>query len=207
MSGIYEIRNKLNSHRYIGSSIDICKRFMSHKYSLWNNNHKSIKLQRAWNKYGEQHFEFNILELCEPIKDTLLFIEQKYLDLKPEYNILYVAGSSLGCICSEVTKLKISVSKKGKRGICRLTNEELIKVRKKQSISALNSYRVKNMKKAIIMLDKKTKQPLKEFESAVEAAVFLGNRNKQVNISLVALGKRKSASGYKWVFKNNNYVV
>ena len=31
MSGIYEIRNVLNNHRYIGSSVDIKKRWRDHK--------------------------------------------------------------------------------------------------------------------------------------------------------------------------------
>lgn len=49
------------------------------------NKHHSIKLQRAWNKHGEQNFEFEILELVLP--DILLDIENKYLKkLKPFYN-------------------------------------------------------------------------------------------------------------------------
>jgi group I intron endonuclease len=207
ISGVYEIKNTLNNHRYVGSSVNILKRFMSHKYSLWNGKHRSIKLQRAWDKYGEEHFEFNILETCESIKDTLLFIEQKYLDLKPEYNILYIAGSSLGCICSEETKLKISSSKKGKKPKSRLSEEELKLVRERQSVSALKSNRVKKMRKAIIMLDKLTNEELKEFDSAVQAAIFLGSRNKQTNISSSACKKRDCASGYKWKFKNTKDVV
>ena len=48
---------------------------------------------------------------------------------------------------------------------------------------------------------KRTKR-IKEFDSALSAAYFLGRRNKQVNISMVVRGERKTAFGYKWKFKN-----
>jgi NUMOD1 domain-containing protein/NUMOD3 motif-containing protein len=42
-------------------------------------------------------------------------LEQKYIDkLKPEYNILTIAGSNRGHKLSEETKLKMSIAKKGK---------------------------------------------------------------------------------------------
>lgn len=46
-------------------------------------------------KYGYNKFSLDILEYCEP--SLLIKREQYYLDtLKPEYNILKIAGSSLG---------------------------------------------------------------------------------------------------------------
>ena len=49
-------------------------------------------MQRAYDKYGEYNFEVNILEICSPVRDTLLYLEQKYLDLNPEYNISKTAS-------------------------------------------------------------------------------------------------------------------
>lgn len=207
MSGVYEIKNILNDKRYVGSSIDIYKRFMYHKYSLLNGNHRSIKLQRAWNKYGEISFEFNIIEECEPKKEMLLLIEQKYLDLKPEYNILYTAGTCLGCKRSDSFKRKQSNIKKGSKPIRRLSEVEYLEFKNKHSEWAKSSEWVNKMKKAVLMLNKETGEIIREFDSAVEAAIFLGRKNKQVNISYVCLGKRKSAFGYKWLFKNIDYVV
>ena len=44
--------------------------------------------------------------MCEPIRDTLLAIEQKYLDLNPEYNInKFASGADIG-----VNKAKHGVS-------------------------------------------------------------------------------------------------
>lgn len=85
MIGIYRIKNILNEHCYYGSSKNIKRRWDKHKSQLKYNRHENIMLQRAWNKYGENNFIFEVVELCEEYE--LLIIEQKYLDLKPKYNI------------------------------------------------------------------------------------------------------------------------
>lgn len=85
-SGIYMIQNVLNGKKYIGSTNNFKRRLNRHRTELRMGIHHSIHLQRAYNKYGEDKFTVVILEKCEPIHDTLLMIEQKYLDLLPEYN-------------------------------------------------------------------------------------------------------------------------
>lgn len=107
ISGVYEIRNKINGHRYIGSSVDIEKRWNLHNYQLDRNKHHSIYLQRAWNKYGRDSFSFLFLEK-EGDKKGRLELEQKYIDtLCPEYNIAPKAGSRLGDRSTEKTKEKL----------------------------------------------------------------------------------------------------
>lgn len=85
MIGIYRIKNLVNNKCYYGSSKKIEKRLIRHRRELNNNIHINCVLQRAWNKYGEQNFIFEIVELCTI--ELLLEIEQKYLDTRPEYNI------------------------------------------------------------------------------------------------------------------------
>jgi group I intron endonuclease len=85
MIGIYEIINKDTKKSYIGSSKQIEKRWEQHLQVLEKGEHHSILLQRAWNKYGKECFEFIVKEECK--EEELLVREQKYLDLKPEYNI------------------------------------------------------------------------------------------------------------------------
>lgn len=85
MIGIYEILNKDTKKSYIGSSKQIEKRWEQHLQALEKGEHHSILLQRAWNKYGKECFEFIVKEECK--EEELLIREQKYLDLKPEYNI------------------------------------------------------------------------------------------------------------------------
>ena len=64
-SGIYLIVNKVNGHRYIGSSVNLKSRFLGHRNKLENSKHENSHLQRAWDKYGSESFEFKALFFCE----------------------------------------------------------------------------------------------------------------------------------------------
>jgi group I intron endonuclease len=79
------IKNKIDGKKYYGSAKNINKRWVRHKNDLNKNQHQNIKLQRAWNKYGSDNFQFIVLEECS--FDELLITEQKYLNQNPEYNI------------------------------------------------------------------------------------------------------------------------
>lgn len=79
--GIYAIVNTLNNKKYIGSTCNLRKRYRQHFNLLKNNAHINIHLQRAFNKYGYDKFEFWILEQCEEVLDTLLMLEQNILIL------------------------------------------------------------------------------------------------------------------------------
>lgn len=110
-SGVYKITNINNENSYIGSSIDVYKRWNKHKVCLRNGNHHSQHLQNAWNKYGESSFVFEVLLFCEI--NLLIEKEQHYLDtVKPEYNIARKAGNVLGVKRSVETRKKISLIKK-----------------------------------------------------------------------------------------------
>lgn len=101
--GVYKIENIITGDCYIGSSTDLIKRKRSHWTCLRGIRHRSIEIQKAWNEYPEEVFEFVVLELCE--KDKLLINEQKYIDkLKPRYNRSPTAGSTKGLKWSEESK-------------------------------------------------------------------------------------------------------
>ena len=77
-------------------------------------------INKALLKYGYGNFSLEILEYCEP-KD-LISREQYYLDLiKPEYNILKIAGSRLGA------KHSLDVIAKIKAGALNRSEEALAK--------------------------------------------------------------------------------
>ena len=76
--GIYCIKNKVNGKRYVGKSIDIERRWNNHITQLRNNNHPNEYLQRSWNKYGEDVFDFCVLEVCE--SETLNSREIYWID-------------------------------------------------------------------------------------------------------------------------------
>lgn len=91
ISGIYQIKNLVDGKIYVGSSSIIQKRKTQHYLNLRKGTHPNQKLQNAWNKYGENNFEFSIVEKCE-IHD-LLYREQFYISsLSPYYNIADVVG-------------------------------------------------------------------------------------------------------------------
>lgn len=122
-TGVYKITCLSNGKFYIGSAATInnnrfrsgfYKRFDNHKVMLRNNNHPNLHIQRAWNKYGEENFKFEILELCS--KDKCIYLEQKYMDLlKPQYNIRKVAHSNVGIKFSDITKKKMSEAHLGRK--------------------------------------------------------------------------------------------
>ena len=87
--------------------MNIKQRWATHKRELNNNEHDNMFLQRDWNRYGEENFNFEILEECE--FGTQFVVEQKYLNqLKPffkdgtGYNIKQDTG--FGNVYSEEVK-------------------------------------------------------------------------------------------------------
>lgn len=110
-SGVYEILNTVNGKRYVGSTVNMKKRWSTHRRKLRAGGHHSQALQRAWNKYGEESFKFKPILTCAPTKQMLLFYEQQLLDkVKPEYNIADTAGSTLGIKLAESVRAKMSSS-------------------------------------------------------------------------------------------------
>jgi len=110
-SGIYSITNTVNGHQYIGSAVDIARRWRAHRLALRDGDHHSQYLQRAWDKYGAECFEFRIVELCSA--DYLIDREQVYLDqLQPEYNIAPNAGSQLGYSHTDAARAKMAAYEK-----------------------------------------------------------------------------------------------
>lgn len=119
--GIYKIENLVNSKIYVGSSINIYSRWYDHKITLKKNVHINKHLQRAHNKYGIDNFSFEVVEKCE--KEDLLIREQYWMDYYKSYskdngyNICSIAGSSIGRIVSDDTKLKLSLIQKNRKPI------------------------------------------------------------------------------------------
>jgi group I intron endonuclease len=93
--GIYSITNRVNGKKYIGSSHNIKTRWHQHRTLLRQGKHGNSHLQYAWDKYGEESFEFVILLECQP--DELIDNEQSHIDtLSPEYNIVPFARTGRG---------------------------------------------------------------------------------------------------------------
>jgi group I intron endonuclease len=180
-SGIYKIENQITKDVYIGSSVNLSNRKSRHFKDLEKNIHHSIILQRAVNKYGIENFNFIIIEKCD--KNSLLIREQYYLDtLLPLYNILTIAGNSLGHVVSKETK------------------EKSRKYALKNNIRPPEST-WKERQQEILMLDKISLKILRTFESLSSACRFLGKNETYVStLSSCCNNKRFSAFGYRWVY-------
>lgn len=97
-SGIYRWNNLITGDSYVGSAVNLTNR-LSNYFSLIFLKRTILKSRSIINnsllKYGYNNFSLDIMEYCE--SSVLINREQYYLDrLKPEYNILKIAGSSFG---------------------------------------------------------------------------------------------------------------
>lgn len=86
--GVYKISNNKSNKYYIGYSCNIDKRWKRHKRDLKNNIHCNLYLQRAFNKYGEDSFKYEIIHICES-KDEAKNLELQYLHNLSIRNKLY----------------------------------------------------------------------------------------------------------------------
>lgn len=112
-TGVYVIRNKITYKQYVGSTaVGFKSRKANHWKCLRNGYHINRYLQAAWDKYGEEAFEFFIVwagppQLC--IKYEQIFIDQqRSAEREFGYNLSPTAGSVLGIKFSEESKRKLS---------------------------------------------------------------------------------------------------
>lgn len=191
MSGIYSITNELNGDRYIGSTNDFKRRLTHHRSDLRMQKHHSVILQRAYDKYGEHRFYIEILETCEPIQETLFLLEQKYLDLKPKYNVSLIANRPPGFKgeVSEETRQKIRLSNLGKKA-SEVARKHMSEAQRKKSGKKVDQYTLEG-------------KYLKTFNRTVDAGKSLGDYYKYVQIVACCRGKLRSAHGYLWKYHDD----
>lgn len=186
-SGIYGIKNKINGKIYIGSSGNIRLRWKSHRSSLKRQCGTNQYLQRAYNKYGFDAFEFLVVEFCDV--SILTEKEQYWLDFYKSYekhlgyNLSKIAESNRGYKHSKETKEKIRNLKLG----LKMSPEA------KMGIYLAN-------KKNVYMFDL-SGVLIKSFDSVAKAANFT-NIHKD-NISACCRGKKQSIGGFMWSYSSD----
>lgn len=111
--GIYRITNITNGKSYIGKTgMNFGDRWDSHRSLLNSGKHDNPHLQRAWNKYGSEQFEFAIVEVVEDTS-KLNELEIKYISFYRDAGMSYNlhdggdGGYNLGKHLSDETKRKI----------------------------------------------------------------------------------------------------
>jgi len=111
--GVYLIRNTTDGKVYVGSSMNVAKRWQSHVNLLKANKHSNLHLQRAWLRDGQDAFEFSIIEICPEgaliVREVVWVEYHGSLNHDKGYNLEYPDRRGH----SEETKQKISASHVG----------------------------------------------------------------------------------------------
>lgn len=124
-AGIYIWTHIESGKRYVGSAVDLSKRFKTYFTENVLNQGRNLNsyINRALLQHGYSAFSLAIIEYIDTTdldkkeaRELILSREQFYIDsLSPEYNILLTAGSSLGYIHREESIALMSEIKKGEK--------------------------------------------------------------------------------------------
>lgn len=129
---IYKATNKINGKIYIGFDSNWPKRRIAHKLNSLNKKHTAYNhiLQKAIRKYGWDAFEWEVLAEHYDSNYTLTILEPYFIDVYQSFgkNGYNATEGGIGCLGykhttktkqklkfpkSKVTKIKMSIAKKG----------------------------------------------------------------------------------------------
>jgi len=145
-------------------------------------------------KNGYSNFSLEILEYCAASK--CIEREQYYLDhLKPEYNILKVAGSSLGFKHSDVTKEKIRAynltpeqhAKHSKRFKDLYADPEFLTKRLEKSKIYFSSAKLKDHLKRLNSIKSHRVSVLDSLNNETTVYPSIGEAARAIGVSVVAI--------------------
>lgn len=116
ISGVYMIWKTVTNAIYIGSSVNIHKRWVEHKREIRNGSHRNKYLQNAVRKYGIENFKFVVLEEIHGSRLKLYSREQYWIDYynSKNYTMYNLQFEVIMDSLTEEARMKISNSKKGK---------------------------------------------------------------------------------------------
>lgn len=222
---IYMIKNIINNKVYIGQTKrHYKKRFSDHINHLKKNKHGNCHLQAAWNKYGQDAFEFIIVDKVvfqTGLNNLETFWISFYKANDSEYGYNLTTGGESPTINAESIK-KISEALKGKptwnkglKGICKAWNKgiklgpqskELIEKRAKAisaSVKGKNNHRFgRKAYNAKQIMCNETKQI---FNSIKEASEYFDGRREHLRDHLKGKQYRNKFKGYTFMeLKGNN---
>lgn len=119
--GVYLIVDANTGRFYIGSSVNVKKRWLHHTYRLKAGTHANPILQAIWNSNPKRLSVSTLWAVSVGTREALLQAEQIALDAagvgtgRECMNVLAVAGSHLGRKRSAATCLALSIAQRGKK--------------------------------------------------------------------------------------------
>lgn len=196
--GIYCIINLVNGKMYIGQSVDMEYRWLDHKSLLKNNNHRNPRLQNAYNKYGEENFEWKILKVLKKKKDLTRWEKYyiyKYMTFNKNCGYNNTPGGE-GSPVSDETKAKISKTLTGRKA-----TPEAIEKNRQSHLGKKHTEETKE-KMRIINIGRKHTEETKKKLSIIHTGKKLTEEHK-LNIGKANKGKKLSEEHKKKISKAN----
>lgn len=193
------------------------------------------KFLNAINKYGWDKFRHIIL--CRTSKERAIILERSliahYKKLGISYN-LADGGEGASAVSEETKELlhkiksnnppmlgkhhtseaKALIAEAGRKRVMKESTRRKLQEKvwsdmsylRKSWTPELYKKRGKALSKTVIQLDLEGNY-IREFSSTIEADKFVNNGKRRNHIADVCNGKRKTAHGYKWMYKNERRTV
>jgi group I intron endonuclease len=166
-AAVYAIVNQTTRDMYVGSAGDVKRRWNAHRNALSKQAHYNSRLQRAFDKYKSDAFDWEIVEFVTD-KSQLISREQFWINFfRPAYNGRPVANSPLGTKHSAETRAKMSAAGK-RRGFSEQHRRNISLAKKGVPMSAAQRKLLSELNKGKV-LSEETKAKL--------SAALKGNTN------------------------------
>lgn len=180
---IYKYENKINGKVYIGKTTNEKKRIESHKKDCKKIN---TKFYRAVRKYGWKNFDYQVLEKIE--SEDLIDLEKQLSQL--EKDKIEIHNSKKGGYNS-------TLGGEGLSGFKHTDNSRRLMSIKRKILYQNNLIDRRNIP---ILQFTKNGDFIREWNSINEASLNL--QTSHAHLSSCCKYKRKSAFGYKWIYKH-----
>lgn len=217
MGYIYKVTNDINGKIYIGKTnlYNPIERWKEHKHDYKRKRSEKRPLYDAMNKYGEEHFYFEVIEDTDNAEEREQYWINKLrtyigFDDCNGYNATLGGDGKpyLNLNEEDVIKYHIEDAKFVTQNTARHFNVDkktIKKILSKNNIKMLNLYEYKKEfnTKSVCQIDVKTNELLNIFDSYVDANEYMNKPRKSSVIRMASYGKLKTAYGYKWVTYEN----
>lgn len=212
MAYIYVITNQINGKQYVGkTNTTIEERWRHHQND--SERYASRPLYRAFKKYGIENFSIKELEQCSSQEAPSLEIYWigKLNTYENGYNATRGGDGSTLYDYKELAEAYLKYHNLTKVAEYFQCDPETVRRACLEYDIEIQNGGAAAFGKAVIMCDKKTKEPIQDFINMTKAAEYLIQHNittaqpKHIStsISRSANGQRKTAYGYIWKYKES----